>query len=138
MHVKTIAMRIHFIGVKPPACARSKTCDLSRRDEERRYTRRMRTAQVSELKDRWSEVIEAVRNGETVEIRDGDATLAEIVPAHGSRPDPTSLSAHLDQLVREGKAHRGTDTLPADFLTRPLPEPKRSVLEALLEDRHSD
>jgi antitoxin (DNA-binding transcriptional repressor) of toxin-antitoxin stability system len=106
----------------------------------------MRAAQVSELKDRWDEVIEALRNGEIVEIRDGDATLAEVVPANyaplhdpaGSLTTQTSLKAQLDDLVRQGKARRGTDILPSDFFTRPLPEAKRSVLEALLEDRHSD
>jgi antitoxin (DNA-binding transcriptional repressor) of toxin-antitoxin stability system len=46
--------------------------------------------------------------------------------------------AHLDDLVRQGKARRGTGPLPADFFTRPLPEAKRSVLEALLEDRRFD
>jgi len=41
---------------------------MSRTDS--RYTSAMRTAQVSELKERLDEVIEAVKNGET--------TLAEI------------------------------------------------------------
>jgi antitoxin (DNA-binding transcriptional repressor) of toxin-antitoxin stability system len=103
----------------------------------------MRTAQVSELKERLDEVIEAVKNGETVEIRDGETAVADLVP---STPDSASLrstakdplEAHLDKLVRDGKARRGTGTLPNDFLTRPLPKAKKSVLEALLEDRRSD
>src|SRR4051794_10902843 len=41
----------------------------------------MRTAQVDELKDRLEEVIAAVKNGEMVEIRDGDVALAELVPS---------------------------------------------------------
>jgi antitoxin (DNA-binding transcriptional repressor) of toxin-antitoxin stability system len=40
----------------------------------------MRTAQVSELKERLDEVIEAVKNGETVEIREGSSTIAQFRP----------------------------------------------------------
>src|SRR2546430_196359 len=83
-----------------------------------RNTSAMRTAQVSELKDRLEEVIEAVKNGETVEIREGNTSLAELVPhsngtdepeqapRDGRRPDQSALHAHLDELVRQGKARR--------------------------------
>ncbi|HXH40505.1 MAG TPA: hypothetical protein VNN08_17875 [Thermoanaerobaculia bacterium] len=104
----------------------------------------MRTTQVSELKEHLAEVIEAVRNGETVEIRDGEKALAEVVPltkgivTSAARPDQTAIETHLDELVRQGKARRGTGAFPADFFTRPLPKAEESVLEALLEDRHSD
>ena len=104
----------------------------------------MRTAQVSELKERLDEVIEAVKNGETVEIREGEAAVADLVPSTqdsastGSLPAEDPLEAHLDKLVRDGKARRGTGTLSDDFLTRPLPTAKKSVLDALLEDRRSD
>lgn len=131
----------------------------------------MRSAQVSELKERLDEVIEAVKNGETVEIREGERMIAEIAPSVAScglrystsgpeeivssirqgseirdraapavdeSADQSALEKHLDKLVRESKARRGTRTLPPDFLTRPLPKAKKSVLEALLEDRHSD
>jgi len=111
----------------------------------------MRTAQVSELKDRLDEVIEAVKNGETVEIREGNTSLAEVIPnSNGThkteqpardtrRPDQTALYAHLDELVRQGKAHRGTGKLPDDFFTRPRPKfEEGSVLEQLLKDREED
>jgi antitoxin (DNA-binding transcriptional repressor) of toxin-antitoxin stability system len=113
----------------------------------------MRTAQVSELKDRLDEVIEAVKNGETVEIREGDASVAEVVPrpslarvaepaennSPAPRPDQTALYAHLDELVRQGKARRGTGKLPDDFFTRPRPKLEGgSVLEQLLRDREED
>jgi antitoxin (DNA-binding transcriptional repressor) of toxin-antitoxin stability system len=101
----------------------------------------MRSAQVNELKERLEEVIEAVKNGETVEIREGAAAVAELVPtipAHHrqANPDQTALNAHLDELVRQGKAHRGTGTLPDDFFTRPRPKfEDGSVLDQLLRDR---
>jgi antitoxin (DNA-binding transcriptional repressor) of toxin-antitoxin stability system len=104
----------------------------------------MRTAQANEMKERWDEVLEAVKNGETVQIQEGNAPVAQLVPEIASaRPpspnaDQTALEAHIDELVRQGKVRRGTGTLPPDFFTRELPRAKKSVLEALLQDRYSD
>jgi antitoxin (DNA-binding transcriptional repressor) of toxin-antitoxin stability system len=102
----------------------------------------MRTAQVSELKERLDEVIEAVKNGETVQIREGVAPIAQMVPEMTSasppkpNPDQSALEAHIDDLVRRGKAHRGTGTLPDDFFTRPRPKfEDGSVVAQLLRDR---
>jgi antitoxin (DNA-binding transcriptional repressor) of toxin-antitoxin stability system len=101
----------------------------------------MRTAQVSELKERLDEVIDAVKNGETVEIREGTMPIAQVVPEASSAPrhplpDQRALEAHLDDLVRQGKAHRGTGKLPDDFFTRPRPKfDDGSVLAQLLRDR---
>jgi antitoxin (DNA-binding transcriptional repressor) of toxin-antitoxin stability system len=101
----------------------------------------MRSAQVSELKERLDEVIEAVKNGETVELREGIAPFAQVVPEVPSaipqypKPDQRALEAHLDELVRQGKAHRGTGTLPDDFFTRLRPKFEDSVLTQLLRDR---
>jgi antitoxin (DNA-binding transcriptional repressor) of toxin-antitoxin stability system len=87
---------------------------MSRTDS--RYTPALRTAQVSELKDRIDEVIEAVKNGETVEIQEGQRTVASMIP----RPAPPE-----------------PEPFPDDFFTRPLPTAKASVLEQLLEDRRT-
>jgi antitoxin (DNA-binding transcriptional repressor) of toxin-antitoxin stability system len=101
----------------------------------------MRSAQVSELKERLDEVLDAVRNGETVEIKEGIVPLAQVVPEVPStvpryrRPDQSALEAHLDELVRQGKARRGTGTLPDDFFTRLRPKFEDSVLAQLLRDR---
>jgi antitoxin (DNA-binding transcriptional repressor) of toxin-antitoxin stability system len=40
----------------------------------------MRTVQVSELKERLDDVIDAVRNGETVELWEGEVCIAAFVP----------------------------------------------------------
>jgi len=86
------------------------------RTDSRYNSATMRSAQVSELKDRLDEVIEAVKNGETVEIREGHRTLASFVPL-AAPPEP--------------------EPFPDDFFTRPLPKAKASVLEQLLEDRRN-
>jgi len=102
----------------------------------------MRSLQLSELKERLDEVIEAVKNGETVQIMEGLTPFARFEPKtaadHSPQPTPgqSALEAHIDELVRQGKARRGTGTLPDDFFTRPLPKFEGgSVLEQLLRDR---
>ena len=102
----------------------------------------MRSVQVSELKEKLDEVLAAVKSGERVEIREGEKAVAQFVPKISAprpytNPDQTALKAHLDELVRQGKARRGTGKLPDDFLTRELPKADASVLEQLLEDRRT-
>lgn len=79
----------------------------------------MRTAQVSELKERLDEVIEAVKNGETVEIREGSSTIAQFKP-----PEPASTS--------EGKPNPLPDWF---FEERPPRFEGGGVLDQLLTDR---
>jgi len=88
----------------------------------------MTTVQLSEL----GALAEKVKNGETIEILDGEHVVAKVVPER-----KLSLEEHMDQLVAQGLARRGTGKLPPDFLTRPLPEAEASVLEQLLEDRRT-
>jgi antitoxin (DNA-binding transcriptional repressor) of toxin-antitoxin stability system len=90
----------------------------------------MKSVQLSEL----GPVADEVRNGETIEIRDGEQVVAKVVPL---RP-PYSAEAYIDELVAQGKATKGTGVLPDWFFTDPLPVSESgSVLEQLLEDRRS-
>jgi antitoxin (DNA-binding transcriptional repressor) of toxin-antitoxin stability system len=79
----------------------------------------MRTAQVSELKERLDEVIEAVRNGETVEIRDGASAVAEVRPTEQYLKSPADTSPFPDWFFEE----------------RPPKFEGGSVLQQLLDDR---
>lgn len=76
----------------------------------------MRSAQVSDLKEQLGEVLQAVKNGETVEIREGQNAVAAVVP-----------------IASSGEF----EPFPADFFTRPLPKAEASVLDQLLEDRRT-
>jgi hypothetical protein len=59
-----------------------------------------------------------------------------VAAAHRDQP---ALHAHLEELVRQSKARRGTGTLPADFFTRSRPKFEGgSVLDQLLRDREED
>jgi len=61
----------------------------------------MRSAQVSELKERLDEVIEAVRNGETVEIREGQAAIAQFRPTEEHLKTPVDTSPLPDWFFEE-------------------------------------
>lgn len=90
----------------------------------------MKSVQLSELGPLACEV----RNGETVEVRDGNRVVANLVPV----PQPYSVEAYIDELVAQGKATKGTGVLPDWFFTDPLPVSESgSVLEQLLEGRRS-
>ena len=88
----------------------------------------MKSVQVAELRERLDECVEAVKNGETVAILEGEKSIGTFRPRE-------SDEEQLAQLEREGIIRRGTGQLPPDFLTRELPKFEGSVLEQLLEDR---
>jgi antitoxin (DNA-binding transcriptional repressor) of toxin-antitoxin stability system len=115
------------------------------------------TIQLAEL---GPDAAEKLRNGETVEVLDGNTPVAKVVPVaeRGSsrseplpewffteRPPKFEEGSVLEQLledrrstlVRAGKVRPGTGTLPPDFLTRPLPRAEQSVLEQLIDDRRN-
>jgi prevent-host-death family protein len=88
----------------------------------------MKTAPVTELKNRLSHYLRLVARGETVTILDRGRPVAQLV-----RIDTDD--AELDALIASGLARPPSAALPKDFLTRKLPKPKASVQRALLEDR---
>jgi len=68
------------------------------------------------LKEKLEEVLDALKNGESVEIREGETSVAAVVP----------LASSSD-----------FEPFPDDFFTRLLPKADASVLDQLLEDRRS-
>ena len=97
----------------------------------------MKTASISELKNRLSAYVDLVRQGETVLLTDRDRPVARIVPLEpGSKASDDSRLADLE---RRGILRRARRTGTARLL---LSAPPRlpggvSVLEALLEDRRT-
>jgi antitoxin (DNA-binding transcriptional repressor) of toxin-antitoxin stability system len=75
----------------------------------------MRTVQRIDLKERLDEVIAAVKNGEIVEIWEGDICIAEVRPKLGA----------VDRFV-QNPSQAALEPFPADFFTRPLPKAKRA------------
>jgi prevent-host-death family protein len=94
----------------------------------------MKNARISELRDRLSEYLARVRNGETVIVYDRDTPIARLEPI---APAPDDIPEWVLEAER-----RGIATPPkirdGAILPRPLKTEKPArLLEALLEERRS-
>jgi len=95
----------------------------------------MKTASITETKNRLSALIDQVRQGETIVVLDRQVPVARLEPV---RPLAEPLgTGSLSQLERAGLLRRGLGALPAGFLERRLPKLTRraSAVAALLRER---
>jgi prevent-host-death family protein len=93
----------------------------------------MRTASISEAKNKLSALLDRVRAGETILILDRGTPVAQLSPPHAASDDE-----RLARLERAGIVRRGSGRpLPIEQLARPLAPGERGagVVEALLEER---
>jgi prevent-host-death family protein len=88
----------------------------------------MKTAPVTDVKNRLSHYLRLVARGESVTILDRGRPVARL-----SRVEADD--AELDALLASGLARPPVAALPKDFVSRRLPRPKASVQRALVEDR---
>jgi prevent-host-death family protein len=88
----------------------------------------MKTAPVTELKNRLSHFLRLVARGETVTILDRGRPIAQLTRVERGDEE-------IEALVASGLARPPLATLPKDFLTRRLPRSESSVQRALLEER---
>lgn len=88
----------------------------------------MKSAPVTDVKNRLSHYLRLVARGESVTILDRGRPVARLTRVE-------SGDEEIDALVAAGLARPPIAPLPKDFLTRKLPRPKLSVTQALLEDR---
>jgi len=86
----------------------------------------MKSAPVTELKNRLSHYLRLVAAGERVTITDHGRPIAQL-----TRAEP--VDAEVEGLVGAGLARAPVAPLPADFLSRPLPGADLSAI--LAEDR---
>jgi len=93
-----------------------------------RHSSFMKTAPVTDLKNRLSHYLRLVARGENVTVLDRGRPVARL-----SRVE--SDDTELDALVAAGLARPPLTPLPEDFLVRDLPRPRVSVVQALIEDR---
>ncbi len=89
----------------------------------------MKTAPVTDRRNRLSHYLRLVARGDSVTILDRGRPVARL-----TRVEATD--AELDVLVGAGLARAALAALPSDFLTRPLPRPTASVQQALIDDRN--
>lgn len=99
----------------------------------------MRVVDVSSLRAELSRFLEAVRAGETIEIRDRRTPIARIVPVEPTtEADGEGIPPWLEQLRREGRARIGPMKGVPEILagiragTRPV-----GAVDALLEERRT-
>jgi prevent-host-death family protein len=88
----------------------------------------MKTAAVTDLKNRLSHYLRMVARGESVTILDRGRPVARLTRVDAS-------DGELETLVASGLARPPIAPLPKDFVTRRLPQEKVSVERALTEDR---
>lgn len=99
----------------------------------------MRTASVTEAKNRLSALLDRVKAGESVIITDRGVPIARIEPITRT----TDWDARMQRLIAEGKVIPGNDMPHEELLRRmrAIPRPKlpegASLLEAVLEERES-
>ncbi len=86
----------------------------------------MKTAPVTDLKNRLSHYLRLVARGESVTITDHGQPVARLSRVETGSADTASL-------VAAGLARPPLAPLPPDFLKRPLPA--GGIRQALLEDR---
>ena len=91
----------------------------------------MIVAKISQLKNQLSAYLRKVAAGESVLILDRDRPVARLEPVAAM----ATIDEHLAKLIATGAVRPPKHRLPADFWSQPLPKAKRSVLEALLEER---
>ena len=91
----------------------------------------MEKASISEIKSRLSAYLKKVRAGQTILILDRDQPVARL--------ERVEAAAHpgdrLVRLERAGLLRRGVGLVSAATLRGPVPKAKRSVVEALLDER---
>ncbi len=99
----------------------------------------MRTASVTEAKNRLSALLDRVKAGESVIITDRGVPIARIEPITRT----ADWDARMQRLIAEGKVIPGNDMPHEELLRRmrAIPRPKlpegASLLEAVLEERES-
>jgi len=95
----------------------------------------MKTATITEAKNRLSALIDQVRHGETIVITDRGRPVARLVSAvSGAADDPEGRLARLE---RRGGLRRATTPPPRRLILRKLPRTSKpvGVLRALLDER---
>ena len=93
----------------------------------------MTTASITEAKTNLSKLIKKVRHGESVLILDRNVPVARLEPLPPESRE--SGDARLAELERRGLLKRGTGKLPRDFFKLPRLKFKKSLVEAVLEER---
>jgi prevent-host-death family protein len=92
----------------------------------------MKTASITEAKNKLSALIDGLKNGSSVLIMNRGRPVARLEPVGGSDSD---RDERLAPLIRAGLVRPRRKPLTKEFLRRELPRVKGSVVDALIEER---
>jgi len=97
----------------------------------------MKEAKISEVKNRLSQYLRFVRQGEVVRILDRDVPVAQLIPistaVHGKGVGPEALA----DMERKGLVRRGTKPLDPEILEKDPPGTACGVLQTLIAERNA-
>lgn len=93
----------------------------------------MRTVGIRELKDRLSEYLRRVRDGESVLVTDRGEVVAELTPPGQSSSDP-SMPEGIRALVRRGLADAGSAIDSNAYRALPRKGRRRRTSAELLDE----
>lgn len=95
----------------------------------------MERVTIGKLRNQLSAYLRKVKAGETVLVMDRDTVVARIEPARASETADEKLARLEAQgIVRRPKEPWNPEQL-AEFLKKPRPKSRKSVVDALLEER---
>lgn len=95
----------------------------------------MKTATLTETKNRLSALIDQVRDGETILILDRGRAVARLSSVLSE--EGTAAEGRVDRLERQGVLHRAQASKASYVFPARRPQPRQGagILQALLEER---
>lgn len=99
----------------------------------------MKTANVTYLRTHLSRLLDAVRRGESIEIRDRNTPIARLVPVEPrTKARSRAIPPWLERLRSAGVVRVGSLKPVPDILKKRPPGPRRTgAVDALIEERRT-
>ena len=97
----------------------------------------MEVAKLSDVKNNLSKYVERVRGGARIRILVRGIAVAELIPVSTTSEDDSSAEWKVDELERRGLLRKPRRQAALELM-KPGPKVRgKSVVETLLEERHS-
>lgn len=93
----------------------------------------MKAVKIAELKNRLSNYLNDVKEGEEILIKDRDLPIARIVPIKLETSDEEMMA-----LAAQGKIRLGAGAVEEDFWKMPAPRVPDEVLRRVMEEERDD
>jgi antitoxin (DNA-binding transcriptional repressor) of toxin-antitoxin stability system len=91
----------------------------------------MKSVNVKELKSSLSRYLDAAKAGEEILIREGNETVARLVP-------PIDYDEELTVLAAQGRIKLGEGDLDEEFWKLPVPRVKGKTAQQIIDDERNE